>query len=101
VEQKMRLRLKILYFLITALFPAVSNGAAFCPSDEPTFSWNECYGSSRLSDGTVYDGIWMQVMPDDATERFQNNQTLSEPKSPQTSASSSDMIGLSLLRQGS
>ena len=97
----MRLRLKILCLLITALCPTVSNGAAFCPSDEPTSSWNECYGSSRLSDGTVYDGVWMQGMPVDATERFQNNQILSEPKSPQTNASSSDTIGLSLSSYGS
>jgi S1-C subfamily serine protease len=92
--------LKITFFFI-ALYSSFANGAAFCPSDEPASSWNECYGSSRLSDGTVYDGIWMQGMPADATESFDNNQNFSEPVPSQRSASASDMTGLSLLSTGS
>jgi len=41
-----------------------SKAASFCPTDLPSSSWNECYGSAKLPNGNVYDGVWVNGKPE-------------------------------------
>lgn len=52
----------LIVFLLTSN-SSIASAAAFCAPDEPTSSWNECYGSGKLSNGEVYDGIWIAGQP--------------------------------------
>lgn len=41
----------------------IASAATFCPLNEPTSYWKECYGSGKLSNGEIYEGIWIAGQP--------------------------------------
>ena len=53
-----------LCFIFFALYSAPSTAASFCPTDLPSSSWDDCYGSAKLPNGDVYDGLWVNGKPE-------------------------------------
>jgi hypothetical protein len=41
----------------------IASATTSCPLDEPTSYWKECYGSGKLSNGEIYEGIWIARQP--------------------------------------
>ena len=53
-----------LCFIFFALHSAPSTAASFCPTDLPSSSWDDCFGSAKLLNGDVYDGLWFKGKPE-------------------------------------
>ena len=56
--------ISFLCLIFFALHSAPSTAASFCPTDLPSSSWDDCYGSAKLPNGDVYDGLWVNGKPE-------------------------------------
>jgi uncharacterized caspase-like protein len=69
-------------FIFFTLHSAPLTAASFCPTDLPSSSWDDCYGSAKLPKGDVYDGLWVNGKPEGqiASSSQTTNPIVDEPE---------------------